>query len=92
MNTKSSWTSIALATGLALLVLQTSAQQTPRAQASEQAKPRQTTVQLRIAGMTCAACAKGLEASFKNLDGVERAAVDYKGGQATRGCPLVRRK
>lgn len=40
------------------------------------------TVQIRIAGMTCAACAKGLEASFRNMAGIEKAAVDYKAGQA----------
>jgi len=75
--------SIAVAAALALVAFQTSAQQTARAQTNEQSKPKQATVQMRIAGMTCAACAKGLEASFKNMAGVERAAVDYKGGQAT---------
>jgi len=39
-------------------------------------------VQFRIAGMTCAACAKGLEASFRNMAGVVKADVDYKAGQA----------
>lgn len=42
----------------------------------------QKTVQFRIAGMTCAACAKGLEASFRNMAGVVKADVDYKAGQA----------
>ena len=32
--------------------------------------------------MTCAACAKGLEASFRNMAGVVKADVDYKAGQA----------
>src|SRR5579883_3258583 len=36
------------------------------------------TVRNRIEGMTCAACAKGLEASFRNMAGVVKADVDYK--------------
>ncbi len=32
--------------------------------------------------MTCAACARGLEASFRKMAGVEKVAVDYKAGQA----------
>jgi copper chaperone CopZ len=32
--------------------------------------------------MTCAACAKGLEASFRHMAGVLKADVDYKAGQA----------
>ena len=37
---------------------------------------------MRIAGMTCAACARGLEASFRKMAGVEKAEIDYKAGQA----------
>lgn len=40
------------------------------------------TVQMRIAGMTCAACAHGLEASFHKMAGVEKAAIDYESGRA----------
>lgn len=47
-----------------------------------QSSAKQQTVQFRIAGMTCAACAKGLEASFRNMAGVVKADVDYKAGQA----------
>ncbi len=83
MKTRSGWMSIALTAGLVIAASHADAQQTDRAQASEQSKPKQATVQMRIAGMTCAACAKGLEASFKNMTGVENAVVDYKGGQAT---------
>ncbi len=32
--------------------------------------------------MSCAACAKGLEASFRHMAGVEQASIDYKTGQA----------
>ena len=83
MKTRLGWISIALTAGLAIAAFHTCAQQTARAQASEQTKPKPATVQMRIAGMTCAACAKGLEASFKNMTGVEKASVDYKAGQAT---------
>jgi periplasmic mercuric ion binding protein len=54
----------------------------PALQSGEQAHAKQKTVQMRIAGMTCAACAKGLEASFRNMAGVVKADVDYKAGQA----------
>ena len=37
----------------------------------------QNTVQMRIAGMTCASCAKGLEASFRNMADVVKVTVDY---------------
>src|SRR5258707_10175039 len=40
------------------------------------------TIQMRIAGMTCAACARGLEASLRKMTGVDKVAVDYKAGQA----------
>jgi copper chaperone CopZ len=36
----------------------------------------------RITGMTCKACATGLAASFRNLAGVQSAAVDYPSGDA----------
>jgi copper chaperone CopZ len=54
----------------------------PAPQNVEQSSGKQKTVQFRIAGMTCAACAKGLEASFRNMAGVVKADVDYKAGQA----------
>jgi copper chaperone CopZ len=54
----------------------------PAPQNVEQSSAKQKTVQLRIAGMTCAACAKGLEASFRNIAGIIKANVDYKAGQA----------
>ena len=54
----------------------------PAPQNVEQSTAKQKTVQFRIAGMTCAACAKGLEASFRNMAGVVKADVDYKAGQA----------
>jgi copper chaperone CopZ len=54
----------------------------PAPQNGTQAKARQKTVQMRIAGMTCASCAKGLEASFRNMSGVVKVTVDYKAGQA----------
>jgi Cu+-exporting ATPase len=53
----------------------------PAPQNSEQTV-KQKTVHIRIAGMTCAACAKGLEASFRKIPGVVKADVDYKAGQA----------
>jgi copper chaperone CopZ len=54
----------------------------PSPQNGAQAKASQKTVRMRIAGMTCASCAKGLEASFRNMAGVVKATVDYKTGQA----------
>lgn len=54
----------------------------PAPQNGAQAKASQETVQMRIAGMTCASCAKGLEASFRNMAGVVKVTVDYKAGQA----------
>jgi copper chaperone CopZ len=54
----------------------------PAPQNGEQSAAKQNTVQFRIAGMTCAACAKGLEASFRNMAGVVKVDVDYKAGQA----------
>jgi copper chaperone CopZ len=40
------------------------------------------TIQMRITGMTCPACARGLEASFRKMAGVEKATIDYAAGQA----------
>jgi copper chaperone CopZ len=40
------------------------------------------TAQMRIAGMTCAPCARGLEASLRRMAGVQKADIDYKTGQA----------
>ena len=54
----------------------------PGPQNGSQANASQKTVQMRIAGMTCAACAKGLEASFRKMAGVVKVTVDYKAGQA----------
>ena len=54
----------------------------PAPQGSEQTSAKHKTIQMRIEGMTCAACAKGLEASFRHLAGVEKASIDYKAGQA----------
>jgi copper chaperone CopZ len=51
-------------------------------QSDQENTGRQKTLQMRIAGMTCAACAKGLEASLRNMAGIVKAAVDYKTGQA----------
>ena len=54
----------------------------PAPQNGVQAKANQKTVQMRIAEMTCASCAKGLESSFRNMAGVARVTVDHKAGQA----------
>ena len=54
----------------------------PAPQNGAQTKASRKTVQMRIAGMTCASCAKGLEASFRNMAGVVKVTVDYKAGQA----------
>ena len=54
----------------------------PAPQTVEQSSTKHKTVQFRIAGMTCAACAKGLEASFRNMAGVVKVNVDYQAGQA----------
>ena len=51
-------------------------------QSGQRAAAKAKTVQMRIAGMTCAACAKGLEASFRNMVGIVKAEVGYKSGQA----------
>ena len=54
----------------------------PASQKVSKANASQKTVEMRIAGMTCAACAKGLEASIRNLAGILKVTVDYKAGQA----------
>jgi copper chaperone len=54
----------------------------PTPQNGPQTNASQKTVQMRIAGMTCASCAKGLDASFRNMAGVVKVTVDYKAGQA----------
>jgi mercuric ion transport protein len=41
------------------------------------------TVTFSVSGMTCASCARGLEASFRNLAGVKEAKVDYDAKRAT---------
>jgi Cu+-exporting ATPase len=43
---------------------------------------KQETAQMKIVGMTCAPCAKGLEVSFRRMAGVLKADVDYKSGTA----------
>jgi copper chaperone CopZ len=54
----------------------------PAPQNGPQTNASQKTVQIRIGGMTCASCAKGLEASFRNMAGVVTVTVDHKAGQA----------
>ncbi len=54
----------------------------PAPQNIEQPSTKDKTVKIRIAGMTCAACAKGLEASFRHMAGVAKAGVDYEHGEA----------
>jgi copper chaperone CopZ len=54
----------------------------PAQQSGPQTNKSEKTVQMRIAGMTCASCAKGLEASFRNMAGVVKVSVDYRAGQA----------
>ncbi len=54
----------------------------PAPQNGSQTNANQKTVQMRIAGMTCVSCAKGLEASLHNMAGVVKVTVDYKTGQA----------
>jgi copper chaperone CopZ len=44
------------------------------------------TADIRIAGMTCAACAKGLEASFRKMTGAVKADVVCKAGVAVITC------
>lgn len=41
------------------------------------------TTRFGISGMTCPSCAKGLEASFRNMEGVKEATVDYNRKEAT---------
>ena len=57
---------------------------------SRSAKQRKTdssaslkTSTFSISGMTCPSCARGLEASFRNLAGVSEAKVDYDAKRAT---------
>lgn len=54
----------------------------PSPQNSSQTNANQKTIQMHISGMTCASCAKGLEASLRNMAGVVKATVDYKASQA----------
>jgi copper chaperone CopZ len=49
---------------------------------NEQSATKQKTVQFRITGMTCAACAKGLQASLRNIAGIVKADVDFKAERA----------
>jgi copper chaperone CopZ len=75
---------IVIGAGLVIIPFGSSlpASASPAPQNHEQSSVKQKTVHLRIAGMTCEACAKGLEASFRKMAGVVKADVDYKGGQA----------
>jgi copper chaperone CopZ len=41
-----------------------------------------STVELRVEGMTCDACARAIEKKLSNVAGVERATVDLGGGKA----------
>jgi len=83
MNITNGFRSMLVLAGLVLLPLVSglpvAASPAPQ---SGQTSAQQKTLRFRIAGMTCAACAKGLEASFRNLAGVVKADVDYKAGQA----------
>ena len=71
-----------LTLGAAIILLQTGNGPSLMASPQQSERAKQQTAQFRIAGMTCAACAKGLEASFRNMAGVVKADVDYKAGQA----------
>lgn len=51
--------------------------------AKEDGKGAAITKTLSVSGMTCPACANGLEASFRNLPGVKEAKVDYNAKRAT---------
>ena len=85
MKIKQCCTLILLLAGLAVLPFRGGmevAAASPVPQTGGQATANQKTVQMRIAGMTCAACAKGLEASFRHMAGVAKVSVDYKAGQA----------
>ena len=84
MNITNRWLLILVWAGLVILSLGSGLPLTaaPAPQSGEHTTAKQKTVQMRIAGMTCAACAKGLEASFRNMAGVVKADVDYKAGQA----------
>lgn len=83
MNITNGFRSLLVLAGLVVLPLVSglSVSASPAPQ-SGQTSAQQKTVRFRIAGMTCAACAKGLEASFRNMAGVVKADVDYKAGQA----------
>jgi copper chaperone CopZ len=45
--------------------------------------PDLATMRFRVTGMTCEACASGLAASFRNLEGVRSASVEYASGAAS---------
>jgi len=51
--------------------------------AKDDGKGTTVTKTLSVSGMTCPACASGLEASFRNLPGVREAKVDYNAKRAT---------
>jgi len=81
MKNANRWLLIPVWAGMVIVPL-VSGLSTPTPQSVEQANAKQKTVHMRIAGMTCAGCAKGLGASFRNMAGVVKADVDYKAGQA----------
>ncbi|MBN9661639.1 MAG: heavy-metal-associated domain-containing protein [Acidobacteria bacterium] len=49
----------------------------------QKGKGAAVTKTLTVTGMTCPACASGLEASFRNLPGVKEAKIDYNAKRAT---------
>ncbi len=50
------------------------------------------TVTFSVSGMTCASCARGLEASFRNMAGVKEAKVDYDAKRATISYDAAKQK
>ena len=81
MNSKRRWRMMLVWAGLTIGLFMDSPQATA-ASPQEQTSAKQKTVHLRIAGMTCVSCAKGLEASFRRMVGVQTVSVDYKTGWA----------
>lgn len=53
------------------------------ANAKDEGKGTQVTKTVSVLGMTCPACASGLEASFRNLPGVRTAKVNYSEKRVT---------
>lgn len=59
------------------------AMSTSKTKSKESAKGSFVTTSFAVTGMSCASCASGLEASFRNLPGVKEAKVDYDAKRAT---------